>query len=139
MIGENSGTRTGYLMGKFWGKFPGFPQKLGWGGGRHFWGISGTNWRWGQTRDRGIFGENSPKFPKNRGGDGEDIFGEYWGPIGDGDKLVTGEFWGIFPENSPISSLSPSPIGPRYSPKMSSPSPPQFFGKTGEFSPKFPR
>ena len=110
MIGENSGTRTGYLMGKFWGKFPGFPQKLGWGGGRQFWGISGTNWRWGQTRDRGIFGENSPKFPKNRGGDGEDIFGEYWGPIGDGDKLVTRKFWGIFPENSPKTRLGTGKI-----------------------------
>ena len=94
MIGENSGTGTGYLTGKFWGKFPVFPQKLGWGRGRHFWGISGTNWGWGQTRDWGIFGENSPKFPKNRGGDGEDIFGEYWGPIGDGDSLEIGEFSG---------------------------------------------
>ena len=63
MIGENSGTGTGYLSGKFWGKFPGFP--------------------------------------KNWGGDGEDIFGEYRGPIGDGDKLEIGEFLGKIPRNSP--------------------------------------
>ena len=61
----------------------------------------GTNWGWGQTRDQGIFGENFPKFPKNRVGDGEDIFGEYWGPIGDGDRLEIGEFSGKIPQNSP--------------------------------------
>ena len=47
----------------------------------------------------GKFGECSPKFPQSRGGDGENIVGENWGPIGDGDKLVAGEFWGIFEEN----------------------------------------
>ena len=52
---------------------------------------TGTNWGWGQTRDWGIFGESSPKFPKNQVGDGEDNFGEYWGPIGDGDRLEIGE------------------------------------------------
>ena len=87
--------------GEILGKIPRFPQKLGWGRGRHFWGISGTNWGWGQTRDWGIFGERSPKFPKNQGGDGEDNFGEYWGPIGDGDRLEIGEFSGKIPPKFP--------------------------------------
>ena len=43
------GTGTGYLTGKFWGKLPGVPQKLGWGRGRHFWGILGTIWGQGQN------------------------------------------------------------------------------------------
>ena len=60
---------------------------MGWGRGRHFWGKSGTNWGQGQTCCWGILGNFPQKFPKNRGGDGEDIFGEYWGPIGDGDRL----------------------------------------------------
>ena len=47
----------------------------------------------------GKFGECSPKFPQSRGGDGENIVGESWGPIRDGDKLVAGEFSGIFGEN----------------------------------------
>ena len=60
MIGENSGTGTGYLTGKFWGQFP--------------------------------------NFPKTGDGDGEDIFGEYWGQFGDRDKIH--EF-PKFPQNSP--------------------------------------
>ena len=39
------------------------------------------------------------KFPKNRGKSGKN--GENQGIIGDGDKLEIGEFWGIFPKNSP--------------------------------------
>ena len=35
--------------------------------------------------------------------------------------------------------MSLSPNCPQYSPKMSSPSPPQFLGNFGEFSPKIPR
>ena len=48
----------------------------------------------------GKFGECSPKFPQSRGGDRENIVGESWGPIGDGDKLVAVDF-GEFPQNFP--------------------------------------
>ena len=55
--------------------------------------------------NRGIIADgNFPrKFPKNWGGDGEDIFGENRGLIGDGDKLFIGEVWGMFPKISPKS------------------------------------
>ena len=43
---------------------------------------------WGIITD----GNFPRKFPKNWGGDGEDIFGENWGLIGDGDILDFGEF-----------------------------------------------
>ena len=66
----------------------------------------------------------SPIFPKN-------VF-----PV---PTPIFGEFQGIFPKNSPISSLSPSPIGPQYSPKMSFPSPLRFLGNFGEFSLKIPQ
>ena len=88
MIGENSGTGTGYLTGKFWGKFPGFPQKLGWGRGRHFWGISGTNWGWGQTRDWGIFGENPRNSPKIGVGTGKTFLGNIGDNLGTGTKFI---------------------------------------------------
>ena len=74
------------------------PQRLGWGRGRHFWGKSGTNWGRGQTFYWGSLGNVPQKFPQSRGGDGENIVGESWGPMGDGDKLVAGEFWGISPK-----------------------------------------
>ena len=64
-------------------------------------GKSGNYWGWGQTRDWEICVNFPQKFPKSWGGDGEDIFGENRGPIGDRDKLVIGEFWGIFPKSSP--------------------------------------
>ena len=55
--------------------------------------------------NRGIIADgNFPwKFPKNWGGDGEDIFWENWGLIGDGDKLFIGEVWGMFPKIPPKS------------------------------------
>ena len=67
---------------------------MGWGRGRHFWGKLGTNWGQGQTCYWGIWGNFPQKFPEIRGGDGEDIFGENWGPIGDEDKLVIVEYDG---------------------------------------------
>ena len=46
-----------------------------------------------------------------------------------------GGILGNIPQTSPIKSLSPSPISPQFSQKMSSPSPPQFLGN---FQGKFP-
>ena len=78
------------------------------------------------------------KFPKSWGGDGEDIFGENWGPIGDGDKLVIGEFWGIFPENSLKVGVGTGKtflgkIGDQLGTGTN-----LLLGKFGEFSPKIP-
>ena len=38
-------------------------------------------------------------FPKNHSGEGEDIFKEYWGQIGYGEKLNIEEYQGKFPQN----------------------------------------
>jgi hypothetical protein len=41
-----------------------------------------------------------PNFPQKLRLGWEDIFGEYLGPIGDGDRLEIGEFSGKIPQNS---------------------------------------
>ena len=53
----------------------------------------------GELLQMGIFPENSPKTC----GDGEDIFWENQGLIGDGDKIFIREVWGMFPKIPPKS------------------------------------
>ena len=73
------------------------------------------------------------------GGDGEDIFGEYRGPIGNGDKLEIGEFLGKIPRNSPKIGVGMGKtflgnIGDQLGTGTN-----LLLGNFGEFSPKIPR